>query len=347
LTTIAVSGLALSGLTLSGVVPSGTARAQGQATQPGAAKPSAVTVGFMHAIHATNEVEKTLAFYRDVFGVNGQVRDFANPNVPILTNSPGVTLRVSMLNLPGQGFNFELTQFGNTERRPAQPQMFDPGAPHMKFLVRDISTVFANIKKLGAPIITTSGAPVQVSTPLGTVKAIFFRDPDGYIVEAIETAAEADAPAGNVVGSIMGLTVRDMNETIRFYKGMLGWELFGDTQFLKDPATLDLMGVPKGGEYRGMSAVVPGSRARMVFVEFKGMPRKEFSLRVPDPGASGMAIRVAAIHELLPKLKAQGIRVISKDGELVNWSATLRNVFVKDPNGLNIELVGEAPKTTP
>jgi hypothetical protein len=34
--------------------------------------------------------------------------------------------------------------------------------------------------------------------------------------------------------------------------------------------------------------------------------------------------------------------VVSKDGELVNWSQTLRNVFVKDPNGLNIELVGEA-----
>ena len=72
----------------------------------------------MHAIHATNEVEKTLAFYRDVFGVSGQVRDFANQAVPILTNSPGVTLKVSMLNLPGQGFNFELTQFSNVERHP-------------------------------------------------------------------------------------------------------------------------------------------------------------------------------------------------------------------------------------
>ena len=30
----------------------------------------------------------------------------------------------------------------------------------------------------------------------------------------------------------------------------------------------------------------------------------------------------------------------TKDGELVEWSATLRNVFVKDPNGFNLELVG-------
>lgn len=74
--------------------------------------------------------------------------------------------------------------------------------------------------------------------------------------------------------------------------------------------------------------------------EFKGMPRKPFDLGVPDPGASGMAIRVADIEGLLPKLKHEGVRVVSKDGELVLWSATLRNVFVKDPNGLNIELVG-------
>ncbi len=249
-----------------------------------------------------------------------------------------------MLNLPGRGFNFELTQFSNVERHPAQPQISDPGAPNMKFLVRDIDAVAANIKKIGAPIITTSGTPVTVNGPMGKVRAILFRDPDGYIVEAIEVPPPADAPAGNVLGSIMGLTVRDMDETMTFWNGMLGWQLTGDKQFSRDPAMLDLMGVPKGSEYRIMSAVVPGSSARMAFMEFKGMPRKEFSLRIPDPGSSGLAIRVAAIHELLPKMKAQGVRVVSKDGELVNWSQTLRNVFVKDPNGLNIELVGAVPK---
>jgi catechol 2,3-dioxygenase-like lactoylglutathione lyase family enzyme len=236
------------------------------------------------------------------------------------------------------------TNVWHIDERSGEAAIFDPGAPHMKFLVRDVDAIVANIKRAGAPIITTSRAPVRVNTPLGNVKAIFFRDPDGYIVEAVEVPAEADAPAGNVLGSIMGLTVRDMEETTRFWSGMFGWELTGDKQFSKDPAMLDLMGVPAGTELRGMIAVVPGSRARMTFVEFTGMPRKEFSLRIPDPGSSGMAIRVANIHELLPRLKAQGVRVVSKDGELVNWSQTLRNVFVKDPNGLNIELVGEAPK---
>jgi glyoxylase I family protein len=318
---------------LAGVTPA-------QAPQP--APPGAATVGFMHAIHATNVVEKTLAFYTEVFGLSGQVRPFANEAVPILTDSPGVTLKVSMLQLPGQGFNFELTEFSNVTRTPAQPQLWDPGAPHMKIFVREIAPVMAALTKLQAPILTTSGAPVTAQTPLGTVTGVFFRDPDGYIVQAAQPASmPADAPAtGNVVGAMMGLTVEDMDTAMKFWRGMLGFELTGDPAFLTTPSALDLMGVPKGGSFRAVSGVVPGSKARIQMLEFKGMPRKPFSLRVPDPGSSGMAIRVAAIGDLLARLKASGVRVISKNGELVNWSPTLRNVFVKDPGGLNIELVG-------
>ena len=187
---------------------------------PAPAKPSAVTTGFMHAIHATNEVEKTLAFYRDVFGVDGQVRDFANQAVPILTNSPGVTLKVSMMTLPGQGFNFELTQFSNVERHPAQPQISDPGAPHMKFLVRDVDAVVANIKRAGAHDhhhVASAGAREH---PAWQCESDLLPRPRRlHRRGGARCRAEADAPAGNVLGSIMGLTVRDMEETTRFWSG--------------------------------------------------------------------------------------------------------------------------------
>jgi catechol 2,3-dioxygenase-like lactoylglutathione lyase family enzyme len=329
-------------LILSGAV----AFTQGPAPQPGSVPAAGATVGFMHAIHATNEVENTLAFYTEVFGVGGKVAPFGNEAVPILTDSPGVTLKVSMLQLPGNGFGFELTQFSNVTRTPAQPEISDPGAPHMKFLVRDIEPVVAAVRKLGTPILTTSKAPVTVTTSLGSAKAIFFRDPDGYIVEAIQAPVAADAPAqGNVVGAIMGVTIGDLDTSSKFWQDVMGLELKGDRQFSTDKAQLDLMGIGAGGSFRTVTSVIPGSRARIEFTEFKGMPRKPFSLRVPDPGSSGMAIRVADIQNLLPKLKASGIRVISRNQELVNWSPTIRNVFVKDPDGLNIELVGNVGAT--
>ena len=324
--------------------------AQAPASGPAPAPASSVVVGLMHAIHATNNVDKTLAFYTEVFGLSAQVAPFTNPGVPLLTDSPGVTLRVAMMRIPGQGFNFELTEFSNTERHPAQPDIADPGAPHMKFFVRDLAPVLAAAKRLNAPMITRGGQPVSLTAADGhTSRIIFFRDPDGYIVEAIQQGEAAPGGAGsNVVGSIIGETVSDMDTAMKFWHDILGVEAKENRQFASEaPALQQLLGVPKRAQIRLMGGVIPGSTARIQFMEITGVPRKPFSLRVPDPGASGMAIRVAKIEELLPQLKARGVRVLSKDGALVHWSDTVRNVFVKDPDGLNLELVGDlaAPQT--
>jgi catechol 2,3-dioxygenase-like lactoylglutathione lyase family enzyme len=319
-------------------------------------------IGLMHAIHSTNDVDKTLAFYQAVFGTGGQVRPFASDGPQILTNSPGATLRVAMTQFKG-AFNFELTEFGNLERQMnKRPDIADPGAPMMKVLVRDIDGVVANAKKVNAPIVTTGGAPVMAPTPIGNAKAIIMRDPDGYFIEAIQATPAiiaatdaipapagragqpppAPAPPGQIVGAIIGLTVRDMDETLKYWNGVLGMEMPAPGKFSSDQATLDLLGLPKAASYRLSSGVISGSPARIEFIEIKGVPRKPFDLRVTDAMASGMAIRVGHIRELLAKIKASGGRVLSRNGELVEWSETVRNVFVKDPNGLNLELVGSA-----
>ncbi len=319
-------------------------------------------IGLMHAIHSTNDVDKTLAFYQAVFGTGGQVRPFASDGPQILTDSPGATLRVAMTQFKG-AFNFELTEFGNLQRQMnKRPDIADPGAPMMKVLVRDIDGVVANAKKVNAPIVTTGGAPVTAPTPIGNAKAIIMRDPDGYFIEAIQATPAiiaatdaipapagragqpppAPAPPGQIVGAIIGLTVRDMDETLKYWNGVLGMEMPAAGKFSSDQATLDLLGLPKGASYRLSSGVISGSPARIEFIEINGVPRKPFDLRVTDAMASGMAIRVGHIKDLLAKIKSNGGRVLSRNGELVEWSDTIRNVFVKDPNGLNLELVGSA-----
>ena len=80
------------------------------------------TVGFMHAIHATNNLDATAAFYKEVFGLSSPIRPFAGEGPRLLTNSPEANLRVSMLPIPGQGFNFELTEFTSTPTRTTGQQ---------------------------------------------------------------------------------------------------------------------------------------------------------------------------------------------------------------------------------
>src|SRR5215467_3772162 len=110
--------------------------AQGQQVQNPTNKTG--VIGLMHAIHSTNDVEKTLPFYQNVFALNGQVQPFDPKGPRILTNSPTATIRVAMTNIPG-AFNFELTQFSDLERQTnKQPDIQDSGAPMMKVLVRDL-----------------------------------------------------------------------------------------------------------------------------------------------------------------------------------------------------------------
>jgi catechol 2,3-dioxygenase-like lactoylglutathione lyase family enzyme len=299
-------------------------------------------IGLMHAIHSTNDVDKTLAFYQAVFGLTGQVRPFQSTGPQILTDSPGADLRVAMTQIKG-AFNFELTQFGNVERQlNKQPDIADPGAPMLKIIVRDIDAIVAAAKKVNAPIITKGAAPVTVPTSIGNAKAIIMRDPDGFFVEAIQGTPAADSPEGPVLGAILALTVGDIDETLKYWNGVLGLELQAEKGFAHDAALLDLMGLPNGASYRTAGGLISGSKVRLEMIEIKGVPRKPFDLRVTDANACGMALRVGHIRDLLAKHKAAGGRVLSRNGELVEWSETIRNVFVKDPNGLNLELVGSA-----
>ena len=109
---------AVSVAVLSCVVFCGSMFAQAPAAPPQTeADFRGAVVGFMHAIHATNNLDTTAAFYKEVFGLSSPVRPFAAEGPRQLTNSPEANLRVSMLPIPGQGFNFELTEFTSTPTR--------------------------------------------------------------------------------------------------------------------------------------------------------------------------------------------------------------------------------------
>ncbi len=290
-----------------------------------------------HAIHAVNDLDATLAFYNDVFGLPGKAQDFPNPAVPLLTNAPGVTLRLSMLALPGK-MRFELTNFKGLERKPAQARYTDPGAASVVFHVRDIDTVVANAKKANAPVVTTGGVPVEVMTAEGKVRSIIIRDPDGFFVQSIQDAAAAGAPEGNVHRVSLAYTMDNAENTAKFYTGMMGVELSAPSAFSKDPALLKLYGAPAGTEFRKISGVLPGPPASVEFTEFRGVPRSKFHLRVRDPGAPAMAIQVVNLVGMVDQMKAAGVNLMSANQQIVDFGNGIHNIFVEDPNGMNLEL---------
>ncbi len=301
-----------------------------------------------HAIHAVNDLDTTLAFYRDVFGLAGTPQDFPNPAVPQLTNAPGVTLRLSMMRLPGKML-FELTHFKGLERQPGRAAYTDPGAGSIVFYVRDLDEALANAKKAAAPIVTTGGEPVEIETAKGKARSVIIRDPDGFFVQMVQEAPPPGAPEGNVHRVSLAYTMDNAESTLKFYHGMLGVDLNGPSKFSKDPAMLKLVGAPKGTEFRQLTGVLPGPPADIVFTEFRGLPRTKFHLRVRDPGAPAMAIQVNDLTGMVAIMKAAGVPVISMNGEIVNFGGGTHTIFVEDPNGMNLEVferTGPPPQRT-
>lgn len=307
---------------------------------PAHSEPAGETLALSHAIHAVEDLDTTLAFYREVFGIEGNATAFDNPAVPLLTNAPGVSLRLAMIGLPG-GTRFEFTHFMGLERQRGIAAYTDPGAASLVFHVRDIDTLVAAARSAGATIVTTGGAPVEISTPDGSVRSIVFRDPDGFFVQIVEDTPAADAAAGNIHRVSLAYTMRDAQATENFYAGMMGIELSGSMQFGRDAALARLFGAPESVEFRRLSGQLPPGTP-VTFTEFRGVPRTDFDLRVRDPGAPAMAIQVANIEGMLAQMKAAGVNVLSSNKELVNFGNNVRVIFVEDPSGVNIELIERA-----
>jgi catechol 2,3-dioxygenase-like lactoylglutathione lyase family enzyme len=300
-------------------------------------------IGILNYPHAVKDLDTTVAFYKDVFGLDlsRPPAAFPNPGVPSLVNAPGISLRLAMFRMPGAPFVLELTHFSGVERKPAQPMEVDPGAADLQLRVRDIDVVYEKLKKSGAPIITRSGAPVKVGG--SGVPSILARDPDGYILEVVQMPAAADAPAGMVHGVAMGLTVENLEATEKFYHEMLGFDFTGKAELSGDKSVLDLVDAPAGAKYREKAAVVPGTNARVDFYEWRNVPRKKFHLRVFDPGAPALVLRVNDLEAMLQQLRAAGTEVLSARGEIVQFGPKTRNIFVVDPNGVNLELYETKP----
>ncbi len=313
------------------------------ADEPATRAPRAVSL--MHYIHATQNVDTTLAFYRDVFGLQAPPpAPFKSPGAARLNNVPGLGLRLSRPILPGEQYGLEFTEFSHVDRQGGQARPTDPGAVELILRVRDLDSVLAAVKRRGAPILSRNGRPVSIETSMGPVRALLIRDPDGYLVRAVETPVSKGALSGNIQrGTSLALAVRDMDQTVAFYDKVLGFKVEGQKPFTNDPAMAELFGAPVGSEYRYARATFPGERdAEIEFFEWKGMQRKPFHLRVPDPGAGGMVMGVKDLDAIVAKVKAQGLATVTP--EPIWFSPTIRDIFVQDPNGLNLELYEAVPK---
>lgn len=305
--------------------------------------PPGVVVGVGGFSHIVENVERSIAFYRDTLGLElpNPPRPFAGvPWIMDMGNTPGAQSRPARLNIPGSQLQVELIDYKDIDRQPAHPRFQDPGAASLILTVRDIDAVMTKLKQVHAHINSKGGEPASIPGSNGShTRVVFVQDPDGFFVEIAQRASAppTTAPASsNVIGGAFETIVADLDETIHIYRDILGFQMQPVTEWNGSKLMMDTAGTP-GAQFRRTAAIIPGTSVTMAFMQFKDIDRKPLHTRVQDPGTPILQLGVRDIDATVKALKAAGVEVISKNGQPVQ-NGPSRFCIVRDPNNLFLEL---------
>src|SRR5579862_2857308 len=260
-------------------------------------------IGVRAIIHSVGNLDKTVAFYRDGLGLQpvglGGKPLTAMPaprpldeDLSKFTDTHGAKFRNASFHIPGMTLDLELTEFTDTPRHAMTPHMQDPGAATLVLTVRDVDAALAGVKKNGGSVLSIGGEPMKIGGEASKSRSVFVRDPDGFMLElaSIQPLPKTTAPAeSNVTGGRIGVTIRDTDQTMKFYHDVLGFETKPAAPAFQTNATIAALIDAKGAQWRISSAKVPGTAVDFELLEFKDVPRKPFELRVPDPGSPAVS----------------------------------------------------------
>ena len=137
----------------------------------------------------------------------------------------------------------------------------------------------------------------------------------------------------------VGITVKDLDASIRFYHDVLGLQFSNEpSPWFEGPELGPAVGVP-GAALRQVSLLVGDTILELL--EYKS-PQSETSepLKSNNVGASHVAFLIDDIEAKKAELEAQGVNFFSQvhvvdEGVLAGW----RWVYFSDPDGYPLELV--------
>jgi catechol 2,3-dioxygenase-like lactoylglutathione lyase family enzyme len=332
------------------LLASGLAHAQ---TAPGTAprEPGLVVGSGNFFSPIVGDLDRAVAFYRDGLGfeVQGAPADAsANPALRDMFGLPDAKLRWLIARAPGIAGGVEIVEISSAGGEPLARRMQDSGAFTLLVLVRDLDSVAARLKTLGAPVLTTGGNPALVPMGAGQARLLMVQDPDGHFVEIVQppeaptTAAPANAT--NIVEVRVRLTVADVEQSLRLYQDALGLELVNRSEFVDNPTVAGALGVP-GAQFRFGILRVPTSGLLFEVIDFKGLDRRTVRGDIQDPGSTRIQMRVRDVDAAIAAFARFGGTVVSSGGkplELPAGDRKLEVAIVREPDNLFVVLI-ESP----
>jgi catechol 2,3-dioxygenase-like lactoylglutathione lyase family enzyme len=153
-------------------------------------KPPDWQFGDAHHLGLTvRDLERSLAFYRDVLGFHlVRRRTTAADYLGRQTGFPGVRLKVASLRVtPESSLSLELVEYETHAGAPLEAATNRAGCSHLCVTVDDIHAAYDALRARGARFKTP---PVAISSgPNQGGFAVYLYDPDGYTIELFQPSA--------------------------------------------------------------------------------------------------------------------------------------------------------------
>ncbi len=131
----------------------------------------------------------------------------------------------------------------------------------------------------------------------------------------------------------VALSVRDMEESLAFYRDLLGFKVVWDMDRRKDISKV--VGL-ETAEARVAMLEGPGGRLELFqYYDPEGVSLAE-RMRQCDVGITHFALEVERLDEMYEHLRGKGVKFY---GEPVILRGVVKVVYMKDPNGITIELI--------
>jgi lactoylglutathione lyase len=139
-----------------------------------------------HTGFTVRSIERSLAFYRDLLGLEVVFR--WNPRAPYiaeLVGFPDVDLHSAVLSIPGSSVFLELLEYRGIPEAAVDMSNGNIGNGHIAFKVDELDPLYerlvaSGVKSVSKPVTPTVG-------PNRGGRAVYLIDPDGFRVELIET----------------------------------------------------------------------------------------------------------------------------------------------------------------
>lgn len=135
------------------------------------------------------DLDRSIEFYRDVLGLDYKGYMYMEgESTDRLFNSKDIRAKVAYLSpMSGEGCpDVELIEFERGEVKDDKPSLFKTSISELCFGVEDIEGFYKDLLDKGVEVMSEPQAFDSTEYGFGKSKALYFYDPDGNILEAIE-----------------------------------------------------------------------------------------------------------------------------------------------------------------